>query len=102
MLFTNRAGTISGSVDMGYRLRHSFQPIGSIQQCTHLRIRQVIINIPAVPPVSHQAGFSEDHQVLGDIGLTQFERGFQMANTLLALTQDAEDSQAGGMSQRLE
>jgi hypothetical protein len=73
-----------------------------IQHVKDPRVLDPIINSQAVLAILDQSGSAEKHELLRDVGLALPKECRQMANTLFILSQGIEDTQAGGMGNRLE
>jgi hypothetical protein len=49
--------------------RNPFQLRCPVDQIQQRRVDQPVVNEPSLAPGSHNAGFTQDHQLLGDVGL---------------------------------
>jgi hypothetical protein len=52
-----------------------------LHQVEQGRIAQAVENKPSFAAIDDQARLTQDHEMLGDVGLSKFEQIFQMADT---------------------
>jgi len=64
--------------------------------------RHPVKDIPAIPAVLDQSGFTQHSQLLGDVRLAVAQVCLHMADTMLAIVQNFQNGQPGRMGQRLE
>ena len=81
-------------------LAHS-QP-GLIDQIKHPALHDAIKDVPAIAPIPHQPGITQDHELLRDISLTIAKPGLHMTDTLLILAQNLKNFQTRWMRKRLK
>ena len=65
-------------------------------------IADAVEDVAADPPVLHDLGVTQHHQVLRDERLAITEDGLEVADTGLVLAQDRDDGQPGRMGEGLE
>lgn len=70
-----------------------------LHELENLGITHLVDDIHAFALVNHQAGLTQDGQVLGDIGLVNAQRIGQVHDICPAIAEEFEDLEAGGVRQ---
>jgi hypothetical protein len=66
------------------------------------RLGRAVEDVEPLAAVLYQAGFTQRHQVLGDVRLAETQDRLKMADTLLAVTELAQNGEPGRMTQEFE
>jgi hypothetical protein len=91
-----------GCWNPGGRIGFARQSRADIQHLKNFRTCHLVKDIPAIPAILDYPCFSEDSQVLGNIGLSVPQQRFHVAYTGFTFSQDLQYRQPGWMHQRFE
>jgi len=70
---------------------------GDVEQGEQTGPEWAVEDLPALASISHQPGLAQGHQVLRDVGLPITQAGFHLAYAGLALAQQVQDLEPGGV-----